>query len=207
MLIMSYAPLLTDYTPRSLDQDGVDDLCKAIDIATQAGQSHGCIWLSSESEVRPVLIFDKGDEIAAHVRSWSEGKPEDWFTFFALETDDDSYHLFLMPRIDKSIKRHGEQHNIDTFGEHKVIFVPLALRAKVSDFSRECLGKLPDKVTVGILDEEYTLFGDINKLNFEKIVHWFDFDLRSVYDKTLYTSLIPMLDGASIIRDYGAIEC
>lgn len=207
MLIMSYAPLLTDYTPKSLDQSGVDDLCKAIDTATEVGQSKGCIWLASEEEVRPVLIFDQGDLIANHVRSWSEGKPEDWFTFFALETDDSSYHLFIMPRIDKSIKRHGEQHNIDTFGEHKVIFVPLALRAGISDFSRECLSKLRDKVTIGILDEEYTLFGDINKLNFNKTVHWFDFDLRSVYDKTLYTSLIPMLDDAKIVRDYGGIEC
>lgn len=206
MLVISYAPLLTSIANNTtITEENAQELINTIQESTKLGQSDGCIWLKDDERAVPVLIFENGNKIADHLKEWSEGNPKDWFTLFALETDDGFYHMFLMPRVDKSIKRHSTNHNIDMNGEQKVIFVPLAIRAKVSDFSRDCLNSLPDVVKFGIIDDEYTLFGDMAKLNFDKVVNWFEFDLRSVYDKTMFTSLIPLLDGANILRDYGPI--
>jgi hypothetical protein len=83
--------------------------------------------------------------------------------------------------------------------------VPLQCRAEVTDSSRVFLKELSGTIRIGILDESYTLFGDIKKLNFEKVVNWFDIVLTESDKSEHMDTIKPLLFGGNIIRDYGAV--
>ena len=189
-----------------LTEDAIDSFVDNLEDKLKLGSASACLWLKDD-EPHPVFIMDQGDDIADHLRLWSEGKPSDWFNLMAVECDDGHYSLMIVPRVDKSIKRHGTNINKAILNaDCKVVFVPLQCRAEATDNSRSYLNQLNGTIRIGILDESYTLFGDIKKLNFEKVVNWFDIDLIESDKSEHIDNIRPMLFGGNIIRDYGVID-
>lgn len=207
MLVISYVPMFTDHPyDLKLTENAIDDLINNLENKLKLGSAIACLWLKDDTP-HPVFIMEQGDEIADHFRHWSEGNPSDWFNLMAVECDDNHYTLMIIPRVDKSIKRHGMNINKTILdADCQVIFVPLQCRAEATDSSRNFLNQLNRTVRFGILDESYTLFGDIKKLNFEKVVNWFDVDLIESDKNTHMDTIKPMLFGGNIIKDYGSTE-
>jgi hypothetical protein len=57
----------------------------------------------------PALVYDRGDEIHAHLLEWAENDPPAWFTLYLAELppgdDAPGYLIVLQPRIDRSVGR------------------------------------------------------------------------------------------------------
>jgi hypothetical protein len=206
MLVISYVPLFTNKPyDIKLTEDAIDDFVDNLESKLKLGSATACLWLRDDSP-HPVFIMEHGDDIADHLTLWSEGKPSDWFNLMAVECDDGHYTLMIIPRVDKSIKRHGANMNKAILNSDcKVVFVPLQCRAEATDSSRVFLKELSGTVRIGILDESYTLFGDIKKLNFEKVVNWFDIVLTESDKSEHMDTIKPLLFGGNIIRDYGVV--
>lgn len=180
---------------------------RQVEVAEQAARAKSIAWLQADEDPNdavPVLSFENGNEIVQHMVKWcGDEKPSDWFALYAVETNDGHYHLLLMPQLDKIIQKRLDDGNTMN-DDDKIAFIPLGIRAEISDFSREILNKLPPVVTIGILDAKHSLFD-----NFEDIVHWFEFELKQVEVGAVSGALqangsiiMPKL-GAEIVRDFG----
>jgi hypothetical protein len=77
---------------------------------TVSGFADACLWLVRGGAPFPALVYDRGDEIHAHLLEWAENDPPAWFTLYLTELpqgDDDApgYLVVLQPRIDRSVGR------------------------------------------------------------------------------------------------------
>jgi hypothetical protein len=207
MLVLSYMPMLASTASNfELNSDSVDGFTSAVQSAAKLAIGDGCVWLTDDDgSILPIIILEEGDEIVEHLKSWSEGCPEDWFDFLAVELEGGDVELLLSPRIEKSVVRHGLNFpDVDLSG-CKVLFTPIRVRFKKSAIAGRFLESLGDsvRVRVGIVDAAYLLFGDPMKLDFDKIASVFDLRCRSSVNNTGYDGILSLWGkDDSVVRDY-----
>jgi hypothetical protein len=124
-VIVSYVPLLWP--------DQMDDIENIME--SNIGNVKGCAWYQEDGEFKAVLLADKAEEIASHLKYWSESEPEKWFKF-KWNQKGTEYRFILMPELEKTIERFKIKFQLDTgfpFPERnqfKLIFLPLSFSAK-----------------------------------------------------------------------------
>src|SRR3712207_2062325 len=77
---------------------------------TVSGLARACLWLAHEGRPLPVLVYDRGAVIHAHLLEWAEGEPPTWFTLHfgdlpATADEPPGYVAVLQPRLDRSVER------------------------------------------------------------------------------------------------------
>ena len=205
MLVLSYMPMLASMASNfELNSDSVDGFTSVVQSAAKLAVGDGCVWLTDDDgRILPIIILEEGDEIVEHLKVWSEGKPEEWFDFLAVELDGGDVELLLSPRIEKSVVRHGLNFpDVDLSG-CKVLFTPIRVRFEKSAIAGRFLESLGESVRVGIVDAAYLLFGDPMKLDFDKIASVFDLKCRSAVNNTGFDGILSLWGkDDSVVRDY-----
>lgn len=129
-IIISYVPLLTGKPGEIIDSDAMLKLADKMDDLAKNGHVNGCFWAIDLDNPQLVFAMDKGDEIAEHLRLWSDGNPEEWFNVCIAEYNG-RYAVALLPDVKLSIERFKFAH--ETFNNSKfnsddhfhVFFVPI----------------------------------------------------------------------------------
>lgn len=100
-LIVSYVPLLmaepgrTDFDPKEIGPmvDQADGTAKA------------CVWLQDDEHgPTACLLYENAQDIAEHLKLWSENEPEKWFQLVLAEHER-LYGLALVPNLTKGVER------------------------------------------------------------------------------------------------------
>lgn len=206
MLVLSYLPLFNVAPANySLSENESDDFVKAVETSTNLAVGAGVMWIDSDDGKRlPILIFEEGDDIFEHLVTWSEDKPEDWFSFHIVELASGQVEFLVAPRFMKSIERHKRQFPDSDVDDCKVLFTPLQVRIDKSEQAAGYLESfLRPVMDVGFIDMDYLRLGDPTKLNFKKCVNVVELRLESVYNSVKPAALLPLFKDDVIVRDYG----
>lgn len=178
LLLVSYIPLL-DEAKGQVSQEVAEDLKERIVRGMANSFAIGTLWChnTDDDSLYPVLIYNNGDEIVDHMNRWSEGKPEDWFTFTYVDRGDE-VTLAIAPKYQRSIDRHKESDPDCDLSNIKVLMCLLSSITKKSEFSDRFLASVPSRVPVGILDSTSLMFGKVEDLDLSKHVTLFHLDVN-----------------------------
>lgn len=160
-IIFSYFPLLTGEPGLSFMGEEAIENAEAIARFTEelpSGSAKASLWMVDDGAAAVALVCDEAAEIAEHLHHWSEGKPEDWFSFHFLEKGA-CYAGALMPNFRKSAERwkiafqlrHGYP---PPPGGESHIFRPLHFVARSKDAFTAAKPFLRSKIRVGLVDPE-----------------------------------------------------
>lgn len=176
-IIFSYVPLLTG-EPGSVYL-GEEAANTVTGIATYmeglpSGAAVACLWMIDDEVASAVLVLERAEEIAKHFNVWSEGKPEDWFTFHYLESGP-AYGLALMPNFTKSSERWRITFQLrygypPVMGSESLFFRPIHCVAPTKKAFEQAKQYLKSTVRVGLIE-----VGRITPENFNispDEVHW-----------------------------------
>ena len=189
VVLISYVPLL-DY--RVINQNiTIEKLAELLQGDAYNSKADTCLWLQWEGSdaykghkikdgtIFPVLGIDNANNIAAHLKEWSEGNPERWFDLVIADsigrTDvlSNRYCVVLMPKYEESVARwklkylatNGEFAPMDT--EFDVVSRPLAFGSGGASTYSKIVDKLTpvgQSMPVGVVDMELVYEKDNTKI-------------------------------------------
>jgi hypothetical protein len=148
LLLISYVPFLDP-------QESTPDLIMKSIRQLPGSGIIGCAWMEQDGEQMPVLVCDRAQELASHLRFWSEDRPQDWFELHWAK-DQDDYAIVLMPRIERTRERFLMGYQLRTGYPYppnstiRVYCEPLHFHSKRPDM------RLDQSVTVSLLDRSHT---------------------------------------------------
>jgi hypothetical protein len=150
-IVISYIPLLE--ADRAISPD-LKKIQKQIESGN--GNAKFCMWYRIENVLTAILCYEKGRKVADHFNKWSEGKPEDWFTFAHL-SDGEKYVLALIPNLQKSFERNSINVQLETGyplpkSDIKFFFEPLTFKSRHVSTYDVVVPLLEEKVQVGIVE-------------------------------------------------------
>lgn len=102
--IIGYFPLF--YPQPKMQQitniNQVEPFIDSLDIPPHT--TMGCIWAYANDCLQPIIICENAEQIAQHLKYYSDQQPEQWFQWFTT-SDDITYTIGLMPNINQIIDR------------------------------------------------------------------------------------------------------
>jgi len=127
-VVFSYAPLLKSDEPFLDDMDKLKDIIKKTEVIETYAK--GVVWTLEDGIPVANMMFPMAYPIAAHLKEWAEGKPEEWFTLAHIK-ENGRYAMALMPNVEASVQRtklryqmiHGWSMPSDS--NFQVFFAPL----------------------------------------------------------------------------------
>lgn len=158
-IIVSYYPLLRCFPgviTGPQDNDPFESLSSFLE-SFPSGSAEACLWATDDdNKPFPVLVLNRGREIADHFFEWSEDEPELWFKI-GIGRMHGSYGLALMPNFSKSLDRHvaglaiASGMAVPMPHDATILFSPIHF---ISDGPSETFASIsiPPKMEVGILD-------------------------------------------------------
>jgi len=139
LVCVSYVPLLEGGAGQVIDAEVLQspEFKAKLGKLEKLQECVGVLWGIEDGKLHPVLLHDRADEIASHLRLWSEGKPEEWFTLHFYEHNN-HLAILLFPDVEKSIERlklalslqHIEMKDEIAKAEARILCAPLVYRSK-----------------------------------------------------------------------------
>jgi hypothetical protein len=155
MLVLSYIPLFLG-SPRELlpmQPSIIREIQRLMDCAPHV---RACLWTEVSSEPTPVFAVDRAGEVVQHIRTWSEGHPEEWFALHVrVDPVQRRYHVALAPDLRKSKTRFTADRR--TLGKPlpddiEIVMVCLPLAFTYSALGVAAHLTLPARLRLGFLD-------------------------------------------------------
>jgi hypothetical protein len=183
VIIISYIPLLLDNRTIVDPEDSeIESILKdALEVNSGADF---CLWVDKDGQASPVLVFSNAEDLADHINTWSENKPEEWFDI-QLNQISDSYSIALMPRLEKSVERWRVNYQLTTGYPPKrdlnvnLVFNPLHFATKHSPVFENVKPHIKSKTKIGLLNLNGVKPEEIQeKLDTESIMWLGPFDTK-----------------------------
>jgi len=160
-VIFGYVPLLQEpYLAETLTLENLKEKTKQFigvfqKAVDEAPSPEFCAWFMEEGKLSPVFGVEKPQEVADHIKWYSEEKPEDWF-FLVINKTEKHYDIALFPKFDKMKDRFSfnvfvtAQVIVKTTDHFDFLFKPLHFRSK-NRGSIEGLS-FPNKMKLGLVN-------------------------------------------------------
>lgn len=166
IILFSYFPLITEKMietglkhSQSATVEVIDQITAALGTSQELACAHACFWLLVDDEPVPMLVLSEAQRIYDDLMTWTENKPEAWFTI-QFQEKYSAYALALFPDIQKSLKRHELAHLIQEEEflqdpKYQVIFVPLQFTSEPGNTTyRRLRERITDSLKVYLYDIE-----------------------------------------------------
>lgn len=168
-ILVSYIPLLYSEPGINQSKEQIEKMKEALQ-ESDLGNAKGAVWSRENGEAVLTLVIDKAAEIVNHLNMWSEGKPEEWFTFQVVQNEG-GYGISIMPELEKSFERFRIQNGLSTNFDAKqvqIFFRPLVFLSKATKAYDMAKSDIKDKIRVYLIDSELVNIGKFseNQFNF-----------------------------------------
>lgn len=160
-IIFSYFPLMAGpYGQAFMGPEAIGAAEEIGSVLEQlpSGSALACLWFIEHDKANPVFVIENAKAIAEHLKWWSEGKPEDWFSLHIMEKGR-GYAMALMPDFKKTSDRwkiafqlrHGFP---PPEGSENILFRPLHCTAPGRAAYDQTKAKIGDTMPLRVVDAD-----------------------------------------------------
>jgi hypothetical protein len=102
-VVVSYVPMMVSNDAGRIDLD-FEAVSESITDCPD-GVADGCVWLQDDDgSAHPCLLYAEAEQLAGHLKLWSENEPGEWFQLVIGEYGG-RYGMALIPKFDKVVER------------------------------------------------------------------------------------------------------
>lgn len=102
-IVIGFLPLFP-YQKWAATSKITQEMADEIRICSNYGVVEKCAWGRYKEHITPVFVLNKGRELANYIKEWSNGHPEQIFSFYVLNSNN-KYALVLYPHMQDEVSK------------------------------------------------------------------------------------------------------